>query len=170
MIYYLSLKDLNNETVLNEYIYPNMEENYYWSDDFSNEFYIKAAKCGFITTSMYKKKEFFLLPEIQFNYAILDFKDIKIPKKVTKILKKNNYHFSINNQFDEVCQRIKTYHKDSWLKDEYIAILKNINNSNIILDNFALMSVEVSDLETNELISGEIGFKTNNIYLFFLLT
>ena len=158
------MKDLNNETVLNEYIYPNMEENYYWTDDFSNEFYIKAAKCGFITTSMYKKKEFLLLPEIQFDYAILDFKDIKIPNKVTKILKKNNYLFSINNHFDEVCQRIKTYHDDSWLKDEYISILKNINNSNIIHDNFDLISVEVSDLETNELISGEIGYKINNIY------
>ncbi len=64
-----------------------MEENYYWSDDFSEEFYIKAAQSGFITTSMYKDGNFLLLPEIQFDYAILDFNDIKIPKKVQKLLK-----------------------------------------------------------------------------------
>ncbi len=113
---------------------------------------------------MYKDNKFFLLPEIQFDYAILDFKDIKIPKKVTKLLKENNYHFSINNCFNDVCNKIKSYHKDSWLKDEYITILKNINNNKNLINNFKLMSVEVHDLETNELICGEIGYKTNNIY------
>jgi len=141
-----------------------MEENYYWSDDFSTDFYIKAAKCGFITTSMYKKDNFYLLPEIQFDYALLDFKDIKVPKKVSKLLKEKNYTFSINSKFDEVCQKIKTYHDHSWLKDEYINILKNINNRKDLVPNFKLISVEVSDLHTNELISGEIGYKINNIY------
>ena len=141
-----------------------MEENYYWSDDFSTEFYIKAAQCGFITTSMYKEKKFYLLPEIQFDYAILDFKDIRISSKVSKLLKKNNYIFSINCKFNEVCQKIKTYHKESWLKDEYITILENINNNKDLVNNFKLISVEVSDLTTNELISGEIGYKINNIY------
>ena len=141
-----------------------MEENYYWSDDYSNEFYIKAAQCGFITTSMYKDNKFYLLPEIQFDYAILDFKDIKIPSKVSKLLKTNNHIFSINNYFDEVCERIKTYHKESWMKDDYISILKNINMSNNLIHNFKLMSVEVCDKETNELICGEIGYQVGKIY------
>ena len=113
---------------------------------------------------MYKNKKFYLLPEIQFDYAILDFKDIKIPRKVTKILNENNYTFTINNHFNEVCKEIKAYHQESWLKDEYIAILKNINNSKELHKNFKLMSIEVSDLRTNELICGEIGYKINNIY------
>lgn len=61
-----------------------MEENYYWSDDYSPEFYIEAAKSGFITTSMYFEDRFILLPEIQYEYAILDFDEIKIPRKVKK--------------------------------------------------------------------------------------
>ncbi|WP_052502731.1 hypothetical protein [Halarcobacter anaerophilus] len=59
-----------------------MTENYYWSDDFSAQFYMKAAECGFITTSMYTQNgDFVLLPEIQFEYAVLNFDEIIINKK-----------------------------------------------------------------------------------------
>lgn len=155
---------MNNDTLLNEYIYPNMEENYYWSNDFSNEFYIKAAKCGFITTSMYKNNEFFLLPEIQFDYAIMDFKNIKIPKKVSKLLIEDNYIYTVNEKFDEVLNKIKNYHKESWINTEYIKILKNIKNDNNKLINFKIMSIEVSEKETNLLISGEVGYKIGKTY------
>jgi len=141
-----------------------MNENYYWSDDFSAEFYIKAAQCGFITTSFYtKKRQFVLLPEMQFEYAILHFSDIRIDKKVKKILNDNQYKFSINNKFDEVVYNINTYHEDSWLKPEYINILKNIKN-NKLDEEFKLMSIEVCEKETNRLISGEIGYKIGKTY------
>jgi Leu/Phe-tRNA-protein transferase len=141
-----------------------MEENYYWSDDFSNEFYIKAAQCGFIITSMCKNGDFFLLPEIQFDYAIMDFDNIKVPKKVSKLIKKENYTFTINQKFDEVLENIKKQHIDSWMKEEYIIILKNIKKNNHLYENFELISVELNEKVTNELIAGEIGYKTNNIY------
>lgn len=141
-----------------------MKENYYWSDDCSIEFYIKAARCGFITTSMHTRdKQFVLLPEIQFEYAILNFEDIKINKKLRKILNEKKYIFSINNHFEEVLYNIKTYHEDSWLKDEYIEILRNIKNKKLEKV-FKLISVEVCEKETNKLISGEIGYKIGNTY------
>jgi len=113
---------------------------------------------------MYKNNKFYLLPEIQFDYAILDFKDIKISSKVSKILKTNNYIFSVNNHFNEVCERIKNYHNDSWMKNEYIAILNNINNNEHLIKNFKLISVEVCEKGTNQLICGEIGYKVGKIY------
>ena len=155
---------MNNETVLNEYIYPNMEENYYWSDDLSKEFYIKAAQCAFVTTSMYKNNKFFLLPEIQFDYAVMDFKNIKTPQKVSKLLKEDNYLFTINEKFYEVLDKIKNYHEESWMKDEYINILKNIKNDTCNNKNFKLMSIEISEKKTNLLISGEIGYQVGSIY------
>lgn len=141
-----------------------MEENYYWSDDFSEEFYIKAAQSGFIITSMYKDGKFLLLPEIQFDYALLDFEDIKIPKKVQKLLNTANYKFTINEKFDEVCEKIKSYHNDSWMKDEYITILKNIKSNKKLNKKFKLISIELSQNDTNQLISGEIGYKIGKIY------
>ncbi|MCP4969525.1 MAG: hypothetical protein GY932_02885 [Arcobacter sp.] len=141
-----------------------MSENYYWSDDLSNEFYIKAAQCGFITTSMYKDEKFFLLPEIQFDYAILDFDNIKISKKVKKLIKEENFNFTINQKFNEVLEKIQNYHEKSWLSNDYIKILQSIKKNNHSYENFELISVELDDKYTGDLISGEIGYKINNIY------
>ena len=50
---------------------------------------------------MYKDEKFILLPEIQFEYALLDFKDIIIPRKVKRMLKQHNYILTINERFNE---------------------------------------------------------------------
>ncbi len=141
-----------------------MEENYYWSDDLSNDFFVEAAKAGFITTCMYKDNKFILLPEIQFDYAILDFDNIKIPSKVKSLLNKDDYTFTINNRFEEVLERIKDYHEDSWMKPEYINLLNNIKDNEKLYKNFKLISVELAEKETNRIISGEIGYQVGNIY------
>ncbi len=141
-----------------------MKENYYWSDDYSPEFYVKAAMLGFITTSMYEKDKFILLPEIQFEYALLDFDDIKISKKVRKLIKENNYIFKVINDFDEVCEKINTYHKNSWLSYDYMEILKKIRNCNKLNKKFKFRGVELREKSTNLLISGEIGYEFKNFY------
>lgn len=165
MIYYITLEDLYNEITLHEYIYDNKLENYYWTDDLSAEFYVKAARSGFITTSMYDVEgNFVLLPEIQFEYAVLNFEDIKISKKVKKLMLEDRFELTINNRFDEVLERIKNYHKDSWLNDEYIKIVKKIKNNNNPNDDFKFYSVELVEKVTKKLISGEFGYKTGKIY------
>jgi len=164
MIYYITLDDLNNEETLFKYIYPNMEENYYWSDDYSAEFYVKAAQCGFITTSMYREEKLILLPEIQFEYALMKFDEIKVPKKVKKLINEDKYELKINQRTQEVYEKIISYHKDSWLNNEYIKILNSINEKNNQTSNFKFFSVELVEKETNLLISGEIGYQTGTIY------
>ncbi|XPV69966.1 MAG: hypothetical protein ACNI25_05170 [Halarcobacter sp.] len=141
-----------------------MEENYYWSDDYSPEFYIEAAKSGFITTSMYFEDRFILLPEIQYEYAILDFDEIKIPRKVKKILKDDNFKFYINKNFDKVVNKIRNYHKDSWINNEYATILNNIRNYSKPIKDFELISAEIYDKNDNFLVSGEIGYRIGTTY------
>ncbi len=141
-----------------------MEENYYWSDDYSAEFYVKAAMLGFITTSMYEKDKFILLPEIQFEYALLDFNDIKISKKLKKLIKENDYIFKVIDDFDEICIKINEYHKDSWLSKEYLNILKKVKNCAKLNKKFKFKGVELREKSTNLLISGEIGYEFENFY------
>ena len=69
-IHPLHFEMLCNPFYLQEHVYPDMYKNYYWSEDFSPEYYIAQAKAGFIAvTDFYEEREL-LLPEMQFSYAL----------------------------------------------------------------------------------------------------
>ena len=164
VVYYLSLEDIKDENILFNYIYANLDSNYYISDDLSAEFYTLQAISGFIATSISFENKFYLVPEMQFEYAILDFENLHISKKVKKLLDKNDFTFSINTNISEVIKNIQTHHKTNWLTNEYYEILKKVKdykNPNI---NFELLSIELWDKSKTVLIAGEIGYKTGSVY------
>jgi len=139
-----------------------MQTNYYWSDDWSEEFYIKLAKAGFISTTYDTKDGLVLLPELQFSYAILDFKNLHISKKVKKLLNKNDCQLTFNSKLHEVLEKISIQHKDNWLKGKYVELLKNLHKNK--MDDFKLISVELNLKTTNELIAGEVGYIIGKTY------
>ncbi len=164
VVYYLSLDDIKDENILFNYIYANLDSNYYISDDLSAEFYTLQAISGFITTSINLENKFYLVPEIQFEYAILDFENLHISKKVKKLLNKNDFIFSINTNMKEVIKNIQTHHKSNWLTNEYYEILEKVKeykNPNI---DFELLSIELWDKSKTILIAGEIGYKIGSVY------
>lgn len=164
-IYYLTHDDLNNDEILFNHIYPDTKTNYYFSDDFSKDFYIKLAYSGFISTSLLEDEKLYLLPEIQFEYAILDFKNLYIGTKVKKLLRRSNdYTFSINTKLDLVLENIETYHKPSWLINEYKDLIKDLSTYKHPTIDFKIMSIELSNNISGELIAGEIGYKIGSLY------
>nr|WP_083191839.1 hypothetical protein [Arcobacter porcinus] len=138
-----------------------MEENYYLSDDFSLDFYILLAKAGFISTSIFIENKFYLLPEIQFEYAILDFKNLHISKKVNNLLKKDNYIFKIDNNLKEFFINLNIYHKDNWLINRYEELIYKLKEKKN-LDNFEIMQFSIYN--NNELIASEIGYRIASTY------
>ena len=98
-IHILHKQKLDN---LKKYIWINKNLNYYLCDDLSLETYIKLCKFGFISTSIILENNFYLLPEIQFEYAILDFNNLHISKKVKTLIKNSEYKFCINRDFKSV--------------------------------------------------------------------
>lgn len=163
-IYYLNKELLEDNGYFQEVICSNTQNNYYWSDDWSQEFYISLAKAGFISTSYDTKNGLVLLPELQFDYAVLDFKDLHISKNVKKLLNSNKYIFSKNTQFEKVLDSIDNLHKYNWLKDKYRKLLTSLYISNDIREDFKVMSFELVCSKTNKLVAGEVGYKTGNIY------
>ncbi len=164
VVYYLSLEDIKDENILFNYIYANLDSNYYISDDLSAEFYTLQAVSGFIATSISLENKFYLVPEMQFEYAILDFENLHISKKVKKLLDKNDFAFSINTNISEVIKNIQTHHKTNWLTNEYYEILKNLKDYRHPNINFELLSIELWDKSKTILIAGEIGYKTGSVY------
>jgi len=162
-IYKVTSKTLQERDYFETCIVPNKTNNYYWSDDWSEVFYIKLAKLGFISTTYEIPNEgLILLPELQFAYAVLFFENLHISKKVKKLLKKDDYIFSLNSRFDEVLDGFEKHHKDNWLKGEYRALLERLYAREF--ENFKLMSVELKDKESGELIAAEVGYVIGRTY------
>jgi len=158
-IHNLTYDDVTSPNILINNIYPNMYKNYYWSDDFSAEYYIAQAKAGFIAvTDHYEDKEL-LLPEIQFSYALLDFKDLHISRKVNTLLNKKDLQLEISQHIDEVVEHINASHKNCWLTQRYFKMLKATKGLD---DNFELISVGIRD--NGILIAGELGYIIGGTY------
>jgi len=158
-IRHLSYNDLTDHRILHEFIYPDMFKNYYWSDDFSAEYYIAKAKAGFIAVTDYYEAEELLLPEIQFSYALLDFDDLHISTKVKKLLQKRNLQLEVSQNLDEVAEGINSLHQNNWLTPRYLETLKS---SQGVDENFKVVSVLIRD--KGEAVAGEIGYMIGKTY------
>jgi Leu/Phe-tRNA-protein transferase len=158
-IYPISYEQVTDISYLYRHIYPNMQKNYYWSEDFSPEFYIAQAKAGMIAvTDIFDGREL-LLPEIQFSYAVLHFEDLHISRKVRKILRQNAPKLNITPHIDAVASQIMAYHKQCWLTPTYLQTLKRTQS---LHENFQLISAYVED--EGRMIAGEIGYIIGNTY------
>jgi len=158
-IYNLSIYDLQNPIKLYS-IYSDMNSNYYWSDDFSAIYYITQAKAGFIAVSDTLAHEKFLLPEIQFAYALLDFKDLHIPSRISKLIRSKNLSIVIDDNFEEIQEYLDRYHKNNWLDKNYTAILRQTQN--IQSANFKAITVYIE--YQGEIVAGEIGYIIGSTY------
>ena len=163
MIYEISLEDVLDEEILLHEIYADLNHDYYWSDDFSPQFYITLAKLGFITVAMEDEEKLILLPQIQTHYALLEHKDLHISHHVKKLLQfPDKYSLTINQHFSEVIEGIKQSYEDCWFHDQYERLLVSLHEG--VFEDFHMMSTELIDTHTNTLTCGELGYITNNIY------
>ncbi|QOP45893.1 GNAT family N-acetyltransferase [Sulfurimonas paralvinellae] len=163
-IYKLSLDQLDDATLFKE-IVKNIKVNYYWSDEWNDALYIKLAQLGFISTSYDTLEGLVLLPEIQFEYGVLDFDKLHISSKVRKLIAKDEFTLSFNNNFDAVLHNIQKQHQRyNWLKGDYLTLMKNMHRNHNSYDNFRLHSIELVSRVTKELIAGEIGYVIGTTY------
>ena len=162
-IYAITHDVILNSDLLENFIYKNMELNYYYSEDFSPQFYIDLALAGFISI-WYKENECeYLLPEIQFEYAVLNFDDLHISKKVQKLLKQpSEYHFFRDEYFEEIMDILSSYHNNSWIQGKYCELLKQLKLIDYKKDDFEIVCFGIVDCETKKIIAAEIGYITKS--------
>ncbi|RLA78456.1 MAG: hypothetical protein DRG78_15095 [Epsilonproteobacteria bacterium] len=149
---------------IREMICEDLSNDYYWSDIWDEEFYIELCKMGFISTTHQTKDGLILLPELQFDYAILDFENLHISKKVQKLMRENNYTLRFNTRLKEVIKNLDTKHKYNWFNGKYSELILSLHQKKEQFDNFEIYSVELISNETNELIAGEVGYIIGSTY------
>jgi len=162
-IYELNIHSLKDKKHLQNII-SNDKVNYYWSLDWSEEFYIEQAQNGFISTSHDHLGTTLLLPEIQFEYALLNFKDLHISSKVAKLIKREDFKLSFDNNFNTVLKNIQNYHKYNWLQGPYLKLMQKLHTNQDKYQHFKLHSVELLSKSDNKLIAGEIGYVIGSTY------
>jgi Leu/Phe-tRNA-protein transferase len=136
-----------------------MQKNYYWSSNFSPEYYIAQAKAGFIAVTDTFNGEELLLPEIQFSYALLHFDNLHISTKVRKLLRQRKLTLHIRSDIDAVAHKIQHYHKQCWLTPRY---LQTLREAGTLREDFQLISASIQ--EEGKIIAGEIGYIIGNTY------
>ena len=158
-IHHLPYEALINPHYLYKVIYADMHNNYYWSTDYSAKYYIAQAKAGFISvTEVYDNQEI-LLPEMQFDYAILNLDALHCSKKVSKLINKEHLSISIDNNIEEITQYIENTHKHSWLTPHYASILRATQG---IDENFKVITAYIE--YHGEIVAGEIGYIIGKTY------
>ena len=158
-IEYLPYDTIINKELLEDEVYSNMEQHYYWTDDFSAEYYVAQAKAGFIAVTMKHNDKLYLIPEIQKEYAILDFKDLHISKKVKRLLRTKELKIELGYDFDELFLEIRNYHIVTWFRKIYLKILKEVN---ILDDGCEVITVVIRD--NQNIVAGEFGYIIGKTY------
>jgi len=158
-IYALPYTYVTDRNILDTLIYPNMYKNYYWSDDFSPQYYIAQAKAGFIAVTDFYEEQELLLPEIQFAYALLDFKNLHQSTKVQKLLQSKTLKLEFSHDLTEIGDLINHYHKNCWLTPAYLLMLKATQDHDT---NFQMLAVGIR--ENGKIVAGELGYIIGKTY------
>jgi len=156
-VLYLSLKDLQDPQIM-DWIHQNQELDYYWSDDWSTEFYTHCAYQGFIAVSTGG----YLVPEMQKAYALLDWENLHISSHVRKLIRKNRFYLHLNSDPLKVIGKIQDQHEPCWMGDEYRKLLVKLAEGPEH-PYCRVLSVELLD-QDQQLVAGEIGYITGRIY------
>lgn len=139
--------------------------------DWSPDFYIQLAKLGFISTAIYLDqpgtKIAILLPEIQKAYSVLDWDNLHISRSMQRWMQSDKFHeqeyrLSVAHDLAAIINGVKQCHAENcWLISPYEELLAKIDS--ISDPNFQLLPVGLLN-KKGQLIAGEIGYRTGNIY------
>ncbi len=167
-IHRIGLRDLLSGERLQQ-IYGG-EADYYWSDEWTPEFFVAQAKAGFISISYETEKEGLgqvLLPQIHSANAVLDWGDLHLSKSTRRWMRSDrfrraDYRLSLDHSLDAVLEGIARCHgENNWLDGRYPGLLNGVKSRRWA--NFTLLPVGIVDGE-GTLLGGEIGCVTGRVY------
>ncbi|MBN2440290.1 MAG: hypothetical protein JXJ04_03065 [Spirochaetales bacterium] len=168
---YLTPEHLADPLALQTYIYDDNTINYYWTDNWDPGFYIELAYTGFISVGMnHDELGDILLPEMQFAYALLDWENLHVSRKIKKLgksgfLEKEEFYITFGKTVDPVIGGIaEAYSGTSWITSSYHNLLRSLITSETLPRGFILHAIEMYHGKTGRLVAGEIGYTIGTIY------
>jgi Leu/Phe-tRNA-protein transferase len=164
-ILYLSPEHLSPEILL-KYIYPNGDLDLYWSDCWTDTFYVDLARAGFITIA--DRDHSVLIVEMHKNYSVLDWSDLHVSRHVRKMvstgrLVDDDIYLTVEKNVDKVVKGIvKAYGSQCWLIKPYEELLKRLETFSG--KEFSFVSVQLWCGKQKALLGGELGYTIGATY------
>ncbi len=162
------MPELLHPLVLNHLIYPAMDREYYFSLDWSPEFYIQLSRYGFITIATW---DLFhgpvLLPEMQREWAVLHHHRLRIDRRVNRLLRHYEQgtvpaRLVLTPDPEDVVAGIRDYHGDSWLIPRYAELVRDLSVHSD--PGFQILGIELRVGADDELVAGELGYTHGATY------
>ncbi len=167
---YLSIDNLNrgfrNSITNNQFL------EYFYSDDWSPEFYRAQALLGFIAITANRSGSLQLVPQLQTAYAVLDWKNLIVDKKVRKILKgkrckDDNISLVIDSDPAFVLNNLKeVWRGSSWLSSEYNDLMLKLASQEEREKNqtFRIWGIRLTVGVESFTVAGELGYTIGKTY------
>ncbi len=165
MIPYLTLEDLLNEPLMAA-LRADETVTYFWSNDWSPEFYRAQAMAGMIAVATEEPEVGeVLLPEMQEAYAVLHWENLHIGSRLAKRMRNGSldgYELRFSSDLAPVLAGVDTsLPETSWLNDSYRALL---TDPVLASPAFTPAAVELRHRESGALVAGEIGYTIGQVY------
>ena len=174
----IKLKDIDDNLVLNklsrrhrDYAAGWHRYNFFFSDDWSARFYRRQARLGYIAITHTENGKHSLTPQLQREYAVLDWENLRIDPKVKRIFNSNrietgNIRLRISPDPSEVLKHLVTAWKETWISDKYIKIIKELAAENISGKNrkIKIYGVTLTAGKDDTVIAGELGYTIGKTY------
>jgi Leu/Phe-tRNA-protein transferase len=155
--------------ILAAIVYPRLGQTHYWTDSWDPDFYVTIARAGFICVSIvHPDLGAVLIPELQQNYAVLDWENLHYSRKVRRLmasgqLEESEVELRVTDPGEQVLDCLLAYHCDgNWIHEPYQSLVREL--APIGNTAFAIHGVELWARESNELIAGELGYSVGGIY------
>ena len=151
-------------------------ECYYWSLDWSADFYIQLAQQGFISISTDIPAQVsgswmnlqVLAPEMQEAYAVLDWVDLHASRSMRRWMKSARcqdlgLQLETPGDLDAILDGIARMFPDiNWLEGHYVELIRQLATQGP-WDNFELIPVTLVD-NHGRVVAGEVGYRIGSVY------
>lgn len=145
--------------------------NFFDSDDWSKEFYRKQAKLGFIAITHTEDGKTSLTPQLQREYALLDWNNLNPGSHVKKILKSSriedeNIRLHISGDPSAALENLALMWDPTWITEKYEHLIKGIaaDCSRKKDRRFRIWGVTLTAGPRDEVIAGELGYSIGKTY------
>jgi Leu/Phe-tRNA-protein transferase len=158
----LRFSDLNPEGVAR--LAQNLKRHYYWSDQWTPEFYALQARAGFIAITHSRESQVFLLPELQTHYAVLDWKNLHVGKTLRRWFRSaqaQRVSLVVSSELALVLDALETARPgSSWISPAYRELLEVLAKN----PQLGVRGVGVELRWDGQLVAGEVGYTIGSTY------